>query len=108
MALIKKEMKIFDMNNPNCKFTNKPSPYMFYNKPLISYRGRYEERVVGIIPDGADIEERKDGFYTEVVFWWNVDSCLDFKNYEVQGDIIDYSDDIPTFEISNIFSIHVG
>lgn len=109
MALTKKEIKIFDMNNPNCNFVEKPAHYMFYNKPLIKRQGKYEERVVGVIPDGSYIIEKEDGFYTDVIFWWGVDSTLEFKNYEVEGNIVvDDVREIKAFEIKNVLSIEVG
>lgn len=76
-------IKLFDMNNPNCKFEEKPSNEMFYQKPVL-----YNNNPIGVIPKEGTLEWRGDSLYGSAVIWDMADVNtlhLEFENYGVQA-----------------------
>lgn len=78
-------IKIFDMNNPNCKLMNAPTADMFSGKPIL-IKENDEEKVIGAIIDTKSIQQIENEFYCDVVFFKNWDKAVEFYNYEISVD----------------------
>jgi len=86
-----KHIKLFDTRNPNCTFTNIPTPEMFKNVPVTVWNkdemGGMHESVIGIVNDIDSIVYLGSEIYGDIILFPSHENAnIEFFNYEVSGE----------------------
>lgn len=85
-----KHIKLFDTRNPNCTFTNIPTPEMFKNIPVTVWNkdenGCMHETPISIVSDINSIVYLGYEIYGDVVLFPRQSENIEFSNYEVSGE----------------------
>jgi len=86
-----KHIKLFDTRNPNCTFTNVPTPEMFKDIPVTVWHkdenGCMHETPIGITSDINSIVYLGYEIYGDAVIFFKGETVnIEFANYEVSGE----------------------
>jgi hypothetical protein len=96
-----KDKKIFDIRNPNCNIVTSIDEIMnMFNKTPIVMDVADNEMVIGFISQATNHDE--NCIYGEVILYQDY-QIGDFKNYEVQGELVNVHN--KSFEVSNVNSV---